>query len=469
MPGGAKHNALFIGYLFSLSFIVCLCVLISSTGTPPVVKKPIRSQKDGELEQHLREFGGDELLVIPNCTCLLPDDNGTDTENKTVTKVSKVSSTKLKGKNIPENALTSALWNFKDTGDQQLYLYEKLLMKNWTINVTNIDALRTEMTSFHQKLSGEYLMMTQTNVKRQEKMKYVYRDKMRVTVSNDFFNRLPKVSYIWCKSWDRWDSWCRDNTVISTPRQTPKTNPFTLTNRFKSCAVVGNSGILRGSRCGSTIDSNDFIFRCNLGTLGPFKDDAGSKSNMTTMNPKLTLCIMFYFVIRAGLMNNKNLSQSFSRHVSLTNSKKQTSLNNVFADYKGYIWIPCLNFPQYFSVSLRAMKANKGSAPMVVCGYPAHFEQSLKFWAERSFTSRLSTGFYMAMSAIHVCDELNLFGFWPFSARFSNEEMEVPYHYYDDNSTLADANRVHSMNDEFSFLLQLHNLGVLRLHGGSCR
>ncbi|XP_071498923.1 alpha-2,8-sialyltransferase 8E-like [Diadema antillarum] len=257
MPGGAKHNALFIGYLFSLSFIVCLCVLISSTGTPPVVKKPIRSQKDGELEQHLREFGGDELLVIPNCTCLLPDDNGTDTENKTVTKVSKVSSTKLKGKNIPENALTSALWNFKDTGDQQLYLYEKLLMKNWTINVTNIDALRTEMTSFHQKLSGEYLMMTQTNVKRQEKMKYVYRDKMRVTVSNDFFNRLPK------------------------------TNPFTLTNRFKSCAVVGNSGILRGSRCGSTIDSNDFIFRCNLGTLGPFKDDAGSKSNMTTMNPSI--------------------------------------------------------------------------------------------------------------------------------------------------------------------------------------
>ncbi|XP_072175501.1 alpha-2,8-sialyltransferase 8E-like [Diadema setosum] len=257
MRSGAKNNALFIGYLFSLSFIVCLCVLISSTGTPPVVKEPIRSQKEGELEQHLRDFGGDELSVIPNCTCLLSDGNGTGTENKTVTKVSKVSSTKLKGKNTPENALTGALWNFKDTGDQQLYLYETLLMKNWTINVTNIDALRTEMTNFHQKLSGEYLVMTQTNVKRQEKIKYVFRDKTKVTISNDFFNRLPK------------------------------TNPFTLTERFKSCAIVGNSGVLKGSRCGTTIDSNDFIFRCNLATLGPFKDDAGSRSNLTTMNPSI--------------------------------------------------------------------------------------------------------------------------------------------------------------------------------------
>ncbi|XP_071497315.1 alpha-N-acetylneuraminate alpha-2,8-sialyltransferase ST8SIA3-like [Diadema antillarum] len=417
MSTRAGNNSMLVGCFFFLSLIVFLCVLYTSPGTPPILHKPIRSRKDGASEQHPRDFGGDKS-IIPNCECLLSNDNDTDIENKPAKEKVSDHIKPLKGKKLMQHSLTGALWNFKDTSDQQLYLYETLLMKNWTINVTNIDALRTEVTEYHEKLSAEYFVMTQTNVKRQEKIRYVYgtKSKKEVTISSDFYNRLPK------------------------------TNPFTLTKRFKSCAIVGNSGLLRGSHCGTAIDSNDFVFRCNLATLGPFKEDAGSKSNFTTMNPSIVT----------------------RRHGSLANSRYHASFNKALSNYRGYIWVPCLGMPAFFPASYRAVKANKGSDPKVVCGYPTHFEQSLKFWAERSLTRRLSTGFYLVMSAIQVCDELNLFGFWPFLTRYNDKEIDVPYHYFD-NETVSKAKKVHSMNDEFSLLLQLHNLGVLRLHGGSCR
>lgn len=66
----------------------------------------------------------------------------------------------------------------------------------------------------------------------------------------------------------------------------PETSPI-LNKHYNVCAVVGNSGILTGSRCGAQIEKFDFVFRCNFAPTEIFKKDVGRRTNMTTFNPSI--------------------------------------------------------------------------------------------------------------------------------------------------------------------------------------
>ena len=57
--------------------------------------------------------------------------------------------------------------------------------------------------------------------------------------------------------------------------------------RFRTCSVVGNSGILFKSSCGSKIDSSNFIIRCNFATVVGYERDVGVRTNMMTFNPSI--------------------------------------------------------------------------------------------------------------------------------------------------------------------------------------
>lgn len=57
--------------------------------------------------------------------------------------------------------------------------------------------------------------------------------------------------------------------------------------RFNACAVVGNGGVLGGSRCGRLIDSFDFVLRCNFAPTERFRRDVGGRTDMTTFNPSI--------------------------------------------------------------------------------------------------------------------------------------------------------------------------------------
>ncbi|XP_041476546.1 uncharacterized protein LOC121424533 [Lytechinus variegatus] len=64
-----------------------------------------------------------------------------------------------------------------------------------------------------------------------------------------------------------------------------ETSVSKISERAKSCALVGNSGILLNSGCGDLIDESELVVRMNLAKIGQeYSSDVGSKVSYMTIN-----------------------------------------------------------------------------------------------------------------------------------------------------------------------------------------
>ncbi|XP_033096585.1 sia-alpha-2,3-Gal-beta-1,4-GlcNAc-R:alpha 2,8-sialyltransferase-like [Anneissia japonica] len=212
---------------------------------------------------------------------------------------------------------------------------------------------------------------------------------------------------------------------------------------FKSCSVVGNSGILQNSDCGAEIDKSDYIFRCNMAPIKPFGKDAGYRMHFTTMNPSLL----------------KNRYNTFDRIQNISDFREDTSRQT------GLIWIPVFGDNYWTRTCFRAYHHHRTTNSKIVFGHPEHFKAIWRFWEKRGLQTWPSTGFYLATTALDLCDEVHLFGFWPFHKRYYPEPHDVKYHYYEH---LPWAKK-HNMTSEFQLLWQLHMDGILKIHIGRCQ
>uniref|UniRef100_W5NAP6 ST8 alpha-N-acetyl-neuraminide alpha-2,8-sialyltransferase 2 n=1 Tax=Lepisosteus oculatus TaxID=7918 RepID=W5NAP6_LEPOC len=228
----------------------------------------------------------------------------------------------------------------------------------------------------------------------------------------------------------------------------PKVSPMKK-QHYRQCAIVGNSGILLKSRCGAEIDSHDFVIRCNLAPVEEYRADVGRRTSLVTMNPSV--------VQRAF----QDLASSHWRERFL---ERLSSLNG------SVLWIPSfmakggeervqwaselilrhgINVRTAFP-SLRLLHAVRG------------------YWLTNKVPiKRPTTGLLMYTLATRFCEEIHLYGFWPFS--LGPNGLPVKYHYYDSLTYEYRAqSSPHSMPVEFRALKRLHSQGALKLHTGEC-
>lgn len=87
------------------------------------------------------------------------------------------------------------------------------------------------------------------------------------------------------------------------------------------------------------------------------------------------------------------------------------------------------------------------------------------FWRSQGLrAARLSTGILMVSLALELCENVHLYGFWPFDVH-PYDFKDLSNHYYDNQKVTS----LHAMPAEFKLLLQLHSKGVLRMNLGDCK
>ncbi|XP_078608315.1 alpha-N-acetylneuraminide alpha-2,8-sialyltransferase-like [Branchiostoma floridae x Branchiostoma japonicum] len=230
--------------------------------------------------------------------------------------------------------------------------------------------------------------------------------------------------------------------------------------QFKSCSVVGNGGILADSRCGRQIDSSDFVFRSNFSPVGgEFAGDVGSKTDFITINPSV-----------------------FDTYNKLINEEDQKRFLNDLAVYgKPLLYTHPFRLYGHAKVSMLAIYAlkNAGRIRQVRASHPDFLLSVASFWKGRGLQElRPTTGLLLLAVSLSLCEEVTLYGFWPFS-KYNGQP--VNYHYFDRPTLgmrefkdkflereLIEHGPYHNFTEEFLFLNRLHDRGVLKLQAVPC-
>lgn len=150
----------------------------------------------------------------------------------------------------------------------------------------------------------------------------------------------------------------------------------------RTCAVVGNSGNLKGSRYGNLINNHDVIIRMNTGRTRGYEADVGNRTTHHVMYPESAMdldhdthLVLFPFKIQDIFWLTKALTTGFH----------------------GSSYMPVRS----------KIKANKD---LVMVVNPAFMKYVHETWLN-SYGKYPSTGFIALVVALHTCDKIDVFGY----------------------------------------------------------
>ncbi|XP_048849170.1 CMP-N-acetylneuraminate-beta-galactosamide-alpha-2,3-sialyltransferase 1-like isoform X2 [Brienomyrus brachyistius] len=202
--------------------------------------------------------------------------------------------------------------------------------------------------------------------------------------------------------------------------------------RCRTCAVVGNSGNLKGSSYGARIDSHDFVIRMNHAPTLGYEDDVGSKTTHHLMYPESAKHLQNSTSL--VLVPFKTLDLEWVISALTTGTITQT----------------------YIPVKSR-IKVNKDK---VLVYNPTFFKYIYDNWLE-NHGRYPSTGFLALMFAIHICDEVSVYGF--------GADMNGNWHHYWENNPGAGAFRhtgVHDGDYEYNITMLLADKDKIKVFKG---
>ncbi|XP_038049809.1 alpha-N-acetylneuraminide alpha-2,8-sialyltransferase-like [Patiria miniata] len=287
-----------------------------------------------------------------------------------------------------------------------------IMKRKWQQNSAFSQVFRNDLrAALGDKGKLDRFILTRQNVRWGDKINF-YRHKASARISRQLWQLLPK-------------------------------DTFFKPGIIQRCSVVGSSGILKGSQCGHSIDKADFVFRFNLADVKGYETDVGGKTNFTTLNPSLIMI----------------------KYSSLRRKEDRTRFAEALKQFKGsLLFLPAFAFKWRYQMLIQAASVAKKSVGLQpIFGHPDHYTSVANLWQKTINGTRwTTTGLHVLSSILDFCEQIDVYGFWPFPTTLDGRA--VSYHYHNDiNGTTS-----HSFGKEFRGLVYLHEQGIIKLHIGSC-
>ncbi|XP_033116337.1 alpha-N-acetylgalactosaminide alpha-2,6-sialyltransferase 2-like isoform X3 [Anneissia japonica] len=219
-----------------------------------------------------------------------------------------------------------------------------------------------------------------------------------------------------------------------------------------TCAVIGNGGILNGSRKGQEIDAHDYVFRVNTALTTGFEEDVGRRTS-------------FYCFTMITLSNTLRGSRQFG----FRSPPYYEDIRYLFFADSGwtyeYLNAVLHNKPAPFSrgkYHRGPPQFPKGINKENIKVIHPDFERYLKWsWVnskhQHKNVHRPTTGAIMLLAALHTCDQVDIYGFGGSYDKFSE-------HYYDKKFQKHIFFANHDNIAENNLWEQLHKLGIVKMY-----
>ncbi|KAJ8377643.1 hypothetical protein AAFF_G00254880 [Aldrovandia affinis] len=222
------------------------------------------------------------------------------------------------------------------------------------------------------------------------------------------------------------------------------------------CAVVGNGGILRGSKRGLEIDQHNYVFRTNGAVIKGFEEDVGSRTSLYTFSTN-TLRNSIRSYASVGY-RGPPISEE-TRYVFLPDHDRDYILLWAAATHTPIDRGPerSKSPPTYFGEHVTA-QTFKMYHPDFVRYLRNRFLRASALKTRYRDIYRPSTGAVMLLAALHTCDQVSAYGFMtPDFKKYSD-------HYYDNAYRPVGFYINHDLRMEMSLWQQLHQAGLIHLY-----
>ncbi|XP_066473964.1 alpha-N-acetylgalactosaminide alpha-2,6-sialyltransferase 2 isoform X2 [Tiliqua scincoides] len=222
------------------------------------------------------------------------------------------------------------------------------------------------------------------------------------------------------------------------------------------CAVVGNGGILNGSRQGKEIDAHDFVFRVNGAVTKGFEKDVGTKTS--------------FFGFTVNTMKNSLIAYA---EYGFTQIPQAKDLQYIFipSHVRDYIMLRAAvlgiavpegydegDEPQKYFGSEASAGKFKLLHPEFMYYLRERFLRSENIKSQFGHLYMPSTGAIMLLTALHTCDQVSAYGF------ITENYKKFSAHYYEHEKKPLVFYANHDMLLELELWKNLHQAGFMKLY-----